>query len=65
MYDEYDRFCQDKTTPVFAVSRSGENIIIDKGSDEQGEYYLVTRIRRDGWYVRKKEYRGDRSVSAV
>ena len=57
MYEEYDQVCQGHTTPLFAVSKAGENIIIDKGEDEHGAYYLVTTIRRNGWRVRMKEYR--------
>lgn len=57
MYEEYDQVCQGHTTPLFAVSKAGENIIIDKGEDEHGAYYLVTPIRRNGWRVRMKEYR--------
>ena len=57
MYDEYERLCQGNSTPLFAVSRSGENIIVEKGEDEQGEFYLVTKLRRDGWHVRQKHYK--------
>lgn len=57
MYDEYEHLCQGNSTPLFAVSRSGENIIVEKGEDEQGEFYLVTKLRRDGWHVRQKHYK--------
>ena len=57
MYEEYERICEGRTGPVFAVSKEGENIIVTKGSDDQGEFFLVTRMRRDGWHVRQKVYK--------
>ena len=57
MCEEYERICEGRTGPVFAVSKEGENIIVAKGMDDQGEFFLVTRMRRDGWHVRQKVYK--------
>jgi hypothetical protein len=57
MFEEYERICEGRTGPVFAVSKEGENIIVAKGADDQGEFFLVTRMRRDGWHVRQKVYK--------
>ena len=57
MYEEYERICEGRAGPVFAVSKEGENIIVTKGTDAQGEFFLVTRMRRDGWHVRQKVYK--------
>ena len=58
MYEEYERICDGKNGPVFAVSKEGENIIVSKDTDAQGTFYLVTKLRRDGWHIRQKVYKG-------
>lgn len=58
MYEEYERLCEGRTGPVFAVSKEGENIIVQHGEDDRGAFYLVTRMRRDGWHISTKCYKG-------
>ena len=57
MYEEYERLCEGRTGPVFAVSKEGDNIIVSKGTDDKGDFFLVTRLRRDGWHIRQKVYK--------
>ena len=57
MYEEYERICDGKEGPVLAVSREGENIVVSRGADAQGTFYLVTRLWRDGWHIRQKVYK--------
>lgn len=54
-FQELQDMCKDQVHfPVFAVSREGENITIDKGVDDGGDFFLVTSLRRDGWHVMHK-----------
>ena len=57
MYEEYERLCEGGTGPAFAISKEGDNIIVAKGTDDQGDFFLVTRLRRDGWHVQQKVYK--------
>lgn len=59
-YREIEQLCEEQIVfPVFAVSREGENITIEKGYDEGGDFFLVTNLRRDGWHVMHKYYRNE------